>query len=242
VLEQDGSVSVADLRTRFGISPMTARRDLAVLEEAGLVRRSYGGAVLEPAASSEASFRHRVATEVEAKQRLAIAAANLVAEGDRVLLDSSSTAYFLARRIVAERIPATLITNSLPVMSLVAEDDGGRAALYGLCGEYRTLARSFVGPRTTGAIGRQHADTVFLSTQGVAEDGYLTEPHWLEADVKRTMMRSAGQVVLLVDASKLGPRGLNVIARLSAVTRALVADAGERVRVLARAGVEVQVV
>jgi DeoR/GlpR family transcriptional regulator of sugar metabolism len=99
-VREAGSVTVALLEAEFGISPMTARRDLAALEEEGRVRRTHGGAVLPEYAGHEDSFWYRLEEAVEAKERLAGAAVGLLEPGTSVFLDCSTTAYYLARRIL----------------------------------------------------------------------------------------------------------------------------------------------
>src|SRR3954468_8017165 len=120
MLRADGSVTVAQMEERFGVSSMTARRDLAELERRGLARRTHGGAVLPSAAGHEDSFLSRLTRSSDAKLALARAAAELVAEEDSVFLDTSSTAYHVAREILDRTLRVTLLTNSQPIMELVA--------------------------------------------------------------------------------------------------------------------------
>ena len=115
-----GAVTVSQLQTRFGVSPMTARRDLDELERRGTARRTHGGAVLPSIAAPENSFAQRVAVATDAKFRLADAAFELLQGGETVFLDSSSTAYFLARRIAEGSLAIRVLTNSGPVLQVLA--------------------------------------------------------------------------------------------------------------------------
>src|ERR1700754_580683 len=99
MLQSAGAVTITDLQARFGISPMTARRDLAILAERGVARRTHGGAVLPSIAARENSFAQRLRDAPEAKTRLAEAAFGLLAPRETVFLDASSTTFFLARLI-----------------------------------------------------------------------------------------------------------------------------------------------
>ena len=137
LLRSTGSVTVGGLEERFGISSMTARRDLADLERQGLARRTHGGAVLPAISAHEDSFVARVETAPAAKQALARAAVATLAPRQSVFLDSSSTAYFVAQRILEEGLPLTIITNSLPVMELVGTSDGPNVELIGVGGSMR---------------------------------------------------------------------------------------------------------
>jgi DeoR/GlpR family transcriptional regulator of sugar metabolism len=221
MLRADGSVTVAQMEERFGVSSMTARRDLAELERRGLARRTHGGAVLPTAAGHEDSFLSRLTRSSDAKLALARAAAELVAEEDSVFLDSSSTAYHVARELLERGLRVTLLTNSQPIMELVAGHPTGAAELIGIGGTLRRLTRSFVGPVATTAVQSHYADRFFFSVKGVTPDGVMTDADSLEAEVKRTMLRRATDPVLLIDQSKLESRGLSVIAPVAEVSRIL---------------------
>ena len=122
-LRTDGSVSVAALGERFGISLMTARRDLSELERRGMARRTHGGAVLPGPSSEEDAFATRLEAQVAEKERLAAAAVGLLAAGEAVFIDSSTTGYYVARRIVREQLRCSVLTNSVAVMDSVSGTD-----------------------------------------------------------------------------------------------------------------------
>jgi DeoR/GlpR family transcriptional regulator of sugar metabolism len=243
LLRADGSVTVAQVEERFGVSSMTARRDLAELEQRGLARRTHGGAVLPNAAGHEDSFLSRLTRSSSAKLALARAAAELVAEEDSVFLDSSSTAYHVAREILERNLRVTLLTNSQPIMELVASHPSSPAELIGIGGTLRRLTRSFVGPVATTAVQSHYADRFFFSVKGVTPDGVLTDADSLEAEVKRTMLRRATDPILLIDQSKLESRGLSVIAPVSEVARILTCGVEEaELAPLAALGVDLRTI
>lgn len=223
-LREHGSVSVAGLEEEFGISPMTARRDLAEIERMGIARRTHGGAVLPGMSSHEDSFFQRMEVEVEAKQRLADAALAEIAAGEAVFVDSSTTGYFAARRIVQENLRCTLITNAVPVMDLVCEADAPRVDLIGIGGGLRKLTRSFVGPQAVRGVESHFADHVLFSVRGVTADGFLTDPDPLEAEIKRSMIRRARSAILLADGSKFERTALSVIGEVGELSLVLAAD------------------
>jgi DeoR/GlpR family transcriptional regulator of sugar metabolism len=220
-LRASGSVTVAELEARFGVSPMTARRDLAELERRGLVRRTYGGAVLPTISVHEDSFSRRLKSDEEPKRALAEAAVAELDARQTVFLDSSTTSYFVARRMAEIGISATVLTNSLPIMDLIFNHGGTGLELIAMGGSLRRLTRSFVGPFAVRTVQGHFADGLFLSVKGVAENGMLTDADPLEAEVKRTMIEQAGTATLLIDRSKVGVRGLSVISPLSQVTGVL---------------------
>jgi DeoR/GlpR family transcriptional regulator of sugar metabolism len=240
-LRELGSISVAALEERYGISSMTARRDLTELERQGVARRTHGGAVLPGPSSREDSFFQRLEVAVEAKERLAEAAIGLLSPGEALFIDSSTTGYFAARRIVRENLRCTIITNSVPVMELVCESEAPQVELIGIGGTLRKLTRSYVGPQAVHGVEAHFADTVLLSVKGVTDDGHVTDPDPLEAEVKRSMIGQARRPVLLVDGSKFARPALSAIARVAAFGLVVTADAPQgALRTLTRAGVEVQ--
>src|SRR3954466_10053740 len=96
-LRNTGAVTVAEVEARFGVSAMTARRDLSELERRGVVRRTHGGAVLPTVSAHEDSFAPRLTTQPPAKRRMAEAAVSRLSPRETVFLDSSTTAHFVAR-------------------------------------------------------------------------------------------------------------------------------------------------
>ncbi|MGA2166532.1 MAG: DeoR/GlpR family DNA-binding transcription regulator [Solirubrobacteraceae bacterium] len=238
-----GAVTVSQVETRFGVSAMTARRDLGELERRGLARRTHGGAVLPNAAGHEDSFDRRLNVATAPKRMLARAAVELLNPHDTVFLDSSTTTYFVAREIIASGVAATVLTNSLPIMTLLASDAGPNIELIGVGGTLRTLTRSFVGAGATRTVNEHYADRLFLSVKGVVDGDTLTDADSLEADVKRSMIAHARESVLLIDGSKLTERGLIAIAPLSQIAIALATDiSADQAAALGRAGTTVRVI
>lgn len=241
LIRGNGGVTVADLEAEFGVSAMTARRDLEALEQEGQARRTYGGAVLPELAGHEDSFQQRLERGVPAKERLARAAVALLAPDATVFLDSSTTAYYVAKRLVSDGPAVTVLTNSVPVMELLAAPSRTDSALIGVGGNLRKLTLSLVGPQAVHAIRAHFADFTFLSVKGVTSTGYLTDPDPLEAEVKRAMAEHSRQPVLLIDGSKLDRSALSVIAHLSNLALVVAADASEAaLGSLAKTGVEVR--
>src|SRR5215210_4675049 len=242
-LREAGSVTVAGLEKELGISAATARRDLALLERQGKVKRTHGGAVPPGLTQHEDSFQQRVGEAVEQKKRLARAAATLLEAVETVFIDSSTTAYYAARRSLAGTSGVTCLTNLVPVMDLFSTADPSGASMVGLGGIFRALTLSFVGPCTIRTIESYLADRAFVSVKGITAEGYLTDINPLEAEVKRAMIRQSERPVLLVDGRKFEQRGSSVIAHVSEVSLVVTADARRpHVETLDDLGVDVQCV
>jgi len=221
LLRDAGAVTVAELEERFGISAMTARRDLSDLERQGIARRTHGGAVLPTITAHEDSFARRVETATDAKAALAAEAARLLVPRETVFLDSSTSAYFVARRLIEDGIGVTVITNSVPIMELISSTAGPNVELVGVGGALRKLTSSFVGPFAVNTVLGHFADRAIFSVKAITPDGVLTDADQLEAEVKRSMLAHARETVLLVDDSKLDARGYSVIGRVADVSRVL---------------------
>jgi DeoR/GlpR family transcriptional regulator of sugar metabolism len=241
LVREVGSVTVAGLEKELGISAATARRDLALLERRGKVKRTHGGAVAPGLTQHEDSFQQRLGEAVEQKTRLARAAATILETDETVFIDSSTTAYYAARRILAGASGVTCLTNLVPVMDLFSTADPSGASMVGLGGIFRALTLSFVGPCTIHTIESYMADRAFLSVKGITSEGYLTDINPLEAEVKKAMIRHAERPVLLVDGRKFEQRGFSVIDHVSEVSLVVTADARRsHVEALEDLGVNVQ--
>lgn len=214
-LRTHGSVTVAELEARFGVSSITARRDLAELERRGSVRRTHGGAIMPRDGGKEDSFARRMEVAADAKRRLADEALTLLVPGETVFLDSSTTALFVARRIIEAEVTATILTNSLPILDLLFTEGGRELEVFCVGGALRRLARSFVGPLAVLSVREFFADRAFISVKGVAPNGMLTDADQLETEVKRTMIGQAAQSTVLIDRSKLSSWGSSLIAPIS---------------------------
>ena len=236
-------MTVAEVESRFRVSPMTARRDLDELERRGLVRRTHGGAVTPTASAHEDSFARRLKAATDAKRRLAEEAVSLVVPRETLFLDSSTTSYFVARRLIETGMAVTVLTNSLPVMELIFDEGGPDVELIGVGGTLRRLTRSFVGPFAVKTVEGHFADRLFLSVKGLTPNGMMTDADALEAEVKRTMIAQAGETTLLIDSSKLSVRGLSLIASVADVSEVLAHGVSRRDANLLRAsGASIRVI
>ncbi|QIN81508.1 DeoR family transcriptional regulator [Rubrobacter tropicus] len=241
LVRESGSVTVSRLEEDLGISSATARRDLAVLERQGKVKRTHGGAVMPGFTQHEDSFQQRLGEAVEAKGRLARVAAAMLEADETVFVDSSTTAYYAARRILADAPSVTCLTNLVPVMDLFSTADPSGASMVGVGGIFRALTLSFVGPCAVRTVESYLADRAFVSVKGITAGGHLTDADPLEAEVKRAMIRQSDKPVLLVDGRKFERRGMSVIGHVSEVSLVLTADAHpSHVRALEDLGVAVK--
>ncbi|MGY1856431.1 DeoR/GlpR family DNA-binding transcription regulator [Modestobacter sp. SYSU DS0290] len=203
LVTQRGRVAVTAVAEHFGVTTETVRRDLAVLERAGMLRRVHGGAVPVGAlAVVEPGLGERRSTRTDAKRRIATAALSLLppANGSAILDGGSSTAA-LAELLPPDRA-LVVATNSVPIAARLAAAPA--VTLHVLGGRVRGITQSAVGESTVGALTDLRADVVFLGTNGISAGHGFSTPDEAEAAVKRAMTRAAQRVVVLGDSSKLG--------------------------------------
>ncbi len=200
-ISAEESISVADLAADLDVSEMTIRRDLAELEREGLLKRVHGGAVSNVARGYEPPFLLRDTQAVLAKSAIGKLAAGLVAEGDSIALDVGSTVVEVARHLSGRR-GLTIISPSLRVVQHFIDNKDVRMIVAG--GVLRIGEESLVGDLACHAFRDLFVDKLFLGAGGVHVEAGLTDFNWDDALVKKAMIRSAKEVIAVVDSSKLG--------------------------------------
>jgi DeoR/GlpR family transcriptional regulator of sugar metabolism len=201
-LRSDGPTAVVALTEKLGVSQATIRRDLAQLEDEGLLRRIHGGAM--SAEGRDEPFMEVSTVRVAAKDALADKCADLAQDGEILLLDIGTTAHRLARRLKGRSL--TVVTSSLAVYEELADDPSVRLVMLG--GAVRRDYRSLVGFLTEDNLRQIHADRLFLSTSGIRPDGQVLDTTSVEVPVKRAMIAASDQVVLMADAGKFPGTGV----------------------------------
>ncbi|MCP3425391.1 DeoR/GlpR family DNA-binding transcription regulator [Rothia sp. AR01] len=218
-----GTVHVHDLAELLDVSAMTVRRDLAELDEQGLLNRVHGGA--ESAASTlEPDYAEKMSLHAEGKAAIARRAARLLHPGHSVAFSAGTTCTRIAQEVTGpHRVgDLTVVTNSLPVAdeffrSRNRHRHGGAAEpRVLLTGGERTPSDALVGPLADAALADLHVDLLFIGAHGAGESG-LTTPNLNEARTNRALVRAARQVVAVFDHSKWGVTGLSGFARWSEV-------------------------
>lgn len=208
IVNERGSIRVSELSELCQVTEETIRRDLDRLEKEDRLRRSHGGAVSIKEQQSEVPFFEREIAHVEEKKRIAVEALRLIQPKDRILLDASTTAWYMASML--PDIPLTVLTNSIKVaMELSSKEKIDVISTGGLLAQ-RSL--SFVGPLAERSLEDYHVDKVFLSCKGVHLDRGISESNEMQARVKKKMIGMADKVILLVDSSKFGVQALTKVA------------------------------
>jgi DeoR family transcriptional regulator, fructose operon transcriptional repressor len=198
---RQGSVDVADLARRYGVTTETIRRDLSDMQGRQLLRRVHGGAVPLERMNHEPMVEARETANAEEKLRIATVAVAEVPERGSVIIDSGSTGQRLANVFPVDR-DVHVVTNSL-VTALTLSRRGLRD-LTVLGGAVRTNRHAMVDDVTRAELGNMAIDVLFISCDGLSFQHGLTTPYREEHTLKRAMIERAHRVVALVDQSKFG--------------------------------------
>jgi len=228
LLEQRRAVRVSVLSENLGVSEMTIRRDLEQLEQAGLLSRMHGGAILKRRILEEPLYASNVSAHSEEKRRIAKAAAKTIRAGETVFLSSGTTAAQVLSH-VDPQLKARIVTHNVGALS-TAQHSALDVVLLG--GSYRARSNTLEGPLAIEAVATFHASRFILGADGVSLEEGVTTPSIGLAGVERAMIRQArGEVAVLVDASKFGVVGDVAICTFDKIDTIIVDDAiGREVR------------
>jgi DeoR family transcriptional regulator, fructose operon transcriptional repressor len=211
-----GRASVTQLAEAYDVTTETVRRDLAVLDKAGLVRRVHGGAVPARALHLvESGVGEREGTRAAHKDAIAAAAVEFVPiSGGSVLLDAGTTTARIASQLPADR-ELVVVTNSVPIAARLASVPSVNLQLLG--GRVRGLTRAAVGEQVLRVLDTLRVDMAFIGTNAISVRHGLSTPDADEAAVKRAMVQCANYVVVAADSSKIGREELVSFAPLDSV-------------------------
>ncbi len=207
---KNGSASVDDLVELTGVSAMTVYRDIEALEEAGVLIRHRGQVTAVATGLNEIAASIRVNQNADLKQEVARVVAARIRPGSSILVDDSTTALWVLRML--EVVPITVVTNSMLVARELERRSGVRLFITG--GEYQAWSESMVGQTTTEVIAGVRADYFLVSASGIS-DLQCFHPFEDCVQVKRAMMASAAQSILLLDHTKLDRRALHTFASMT---------------------------
>jgi DeoR/GlpR family transcriptional regulator of sugar metabolism len=223
-VREQGAVRVADLVRALGVSDMTIRRDLELLQERGLIEKVHGGAAaIEGSSLFEPGFTAKSNLMQAEKALIAATAATLVAPGTAIAISAGTTTFALARRLID--VPGlTVLTNSVPVADALYKDGRPDQTVI-LSGGVRTPSDALVGPFAVEVIRSLHVDTVFMGTHGMDLKSGFTTPNILESETNRALIEAGRHLVVLADSTKWGTIGISSVARLEE-TETIISDTG----------------
>jgi DeoR family transcriptional regulator, fructose operon transcriptional repressor len=209
--------SLPALAETLNVSESTVRRDLEYLENQGCARRIHGGVLYTGTSPKLPHFDARQDMQWEQKKAIAGCAADLVEDGDTILLDGGSTTYEVARLLVGR--PIHVVTTSLPVANLFASDTTSDLVLVGgnICPRTGVARGSYA----VEMLSKVRVRKTILSVAGVNEEGFFNN-NLLIVEAERQMMHSADEVIVVADSSKFGRQSLTHLCPLDDVDHVVV--------------------
>ncbi len=214
LLSRQGRLSVAEIVTQFSISAATARRDLEALASQGKAQRVHGGVIAVEQAPPELPILERENEQADEKARIGRAAASLVKSHETVFLGSGTTVLEIARHLRDHR-DLTVITNSLPVLNILAGRN--EITVVSLGGMLRESELSFIGHITEQALVEVRADKVFMGTRGVSLKHGLTNDYLQETLTDRAILKSGQEVIIVADHTKINRVATVLLAPLTSM-------------------------
>jgi DeoR family transcriptional regulator of aga operon len=238
LLAQQRRLSVTEIVKQFSISEATARRDRESLASQGKAQRVHGGVIAVEQAPPELPILEREHEQQEEKTRIGRAAASLVSDKETVFLGSGTSVLEVARNL-RDRKNLTVITNSLPVLNMLAGIN--EITVISLGGMVRVSELSFIGHITEQALTEVRADKVFMGTRGVSLEHGLTNDYLQETLTDRAIMKSGREVIIVADHTKVNRVATVLLAPWKSV-RTFVTDSKvdkKFVQALKRQGIQV---
>ena len=201
ILRERGSVGVLALSDSFLVSPSTIRRDLDKLQKKGFLTKAYGGAYLQKPLVRERSLAERSMTRADAKEAIAGAAAEMITDGETIIIGSGTTCQWLARSFSTE-LSCTAITNDIRVAAELCNRPKVTVITTG--GQLVKDSAVAYGPIAERTISRVNADKAIFSVMGFSMERGLTHALLEIASFKRRIISAARQLIVLIDSQKIG--------------------------------------
>jgi DeoR/GlpR family transcriptional regulator of sugar metabolism len=198
-LSVEGKVIVADLSNEFDVTEETIRRDLEKLDNEGLAKKTYGGAVSNQAFNVDLPYSVRKRANVERKQRIAEKIGEMIHDGDYIMLDASSTAIFVIKYIKSLK-NITIITNSVEILFELADKEGWNVLSTG--GSLKEGALSLVGASAEKMIRSFHVNLAVCSSKGIDMSMGITDSNEKDSQIKQAIFAAADRRVLAIDGTK----------------------------------------
>ena len=222
LISERGYVQVTDLVKQFDVSPVTIRRDLETMEKEGLLIRKRGGAIRRSqGVTMELPYIIKQVQNIEIKKRIAEQALGMVEDGFSVILDSGSTTFELAQKLVT-KTRLSVVTNDLYIATKLAANPDINLICTG--GVARSNVFSLQGAIAETCIRNLRVEITFLGADAIHPDGGIYNVNIDEVSVKHAMIESAPKVVLLVDSSKFEVCGFAKICSLSQIDTVITDD------------------
>lgn len=241
IMNNQGRCRVAKLARELSVSEVTIRMDLDLLEKKGLLRRTHGGAILNPKTGFERAYQLEEASFKEEKERIGWRAAELVSDGDTVILDVGTTVMQVARHLTMHK-NITVVTNAINIVTMLEEYPEITVIVTG--GQVRATQHSLVNPYASLILEKLYADVAFIGANGVDSKYGVTNVNIPEAEMKISFIKSSRRRILVADSSKIGNVARAKVGKLSDFQLFITDNQAdpEQVQLIQEAGLPVELV
>lgn len=211
MLEQKEEVSVVELSRETGISEVTIRKDLTILQSRHLLLRTRGGAMRQPVdnPNEDTAISKKKMFNFKEKERIGIEAAKMIKEGDFIMLDSGTTTLEIARHLDKFR-DLRILTNSMNIATELMVYKRFDVTLLG--GNVRVNSHSMVGPLALNVLRNFSRYKLFLGVDSFSIENGVSTPNLEEAMLNQIMIQQAEKVIAVFDSSKFNKRSFVHIA------------------------------
>lgn len=235
IVSEEKKVEVNRLSEILGVSQVTIRKDLDLLEERALLSREHGYAVMK----NVDDINNRMAIRYDIKLKIAEEAAKSVMNGETIMIESGSSCALLAEQLVEEKKDVTIITNSAFIAAYIREAAIGRVILLG--GVYQKESQVMVGPLVRQCAKEFYVDKLFVGTDGFVPEIGFTGGDMMRTEAMKSMARSAKKLIVVTDSSKFSKQGVVVQFKLSEVYSVYTDDgiSEEAVKLMKEQGIQV---
>lgn len=208
-VRQNSVATVSGLAEHFHVHEATIRRDLSTLEKEGMLKRTHGGVMIEEEVHSEPPFQERESVQFEEKKRIGKRAAELIENGDNIILDSGTTTLHIAEAITNKH-NLTVITNDINIAATLRSVKSVKVIVTG--GMLFPESYMLNGMITDEVLGTLHVNKAFIGTPALHHQKGLTHFDEYLVPAKRGMIRAAKQVIVVADHTKIGRISLHKVA------------------------------
>jgi len=240
-IRENRKSTVSELCKMFKVSPATIRNDLTELENAGLLKRTHGGAIPNVKANYEPNSNQKKVEHIHEKEAIAKKAVGYVEDGDTIAIDTGTTTLCFAKQLIYKK-NLTIVTNDIEIASYL--EDNSDADIVFIGGRLRRGFHCCVGPIALRCLEGLRVDKAFVASNSVSVKNGLTTPGLELAQIKTNLVSFAEEVILLSDSSKFGRASFVKFADIHEIT-AVITDKGlptQQVQELEQAGITVDIV
>lgn len=228
MITSERMVKVSDLIKTFNVSIETIRRDLKYLEDAGYIKRVYGGAVIKSMYGLEPDYSSREIKNYSEKVAIGRKTVELVDDGDTIVIDIGTTTLEFARALKGKK-KVTVITNAIQIAAALVVDDNIRVIMLG--GNVRKGDLSTSGFLSENNISLFNVDKIFLGIGGLTIEEGITDYHIEESNLRRHILKKTHMVIGLADFSKFGVIAMNKVCDIEKINFLITDDKTDKLMI-----------